>query len=66
MENKLSTKRIKWRFTKKQCLGFGRAWYVIGSADELGKWNPSKALRLKWGEADNWSIEVLLPADQTI
>lgn len=61
-----SNKKLKWRFTRKEFLKFGRAWYVVGSTVELGNWDPNNAIRLKWTEADNWSVQISLPIDKVI
>jgi hypothetical protein len=58
--------KVKWRFTRKQYLRFGRALYVVGGVEELGNWNPSNSVRLTWSEGDNWSAEVALPFDKLI
>lgn len=64
MEKK--SKLVSWRFTKKQNLPFGRALFLSGNVDELGAWDPLRALRLQCFESDNWSVEVEIPYDRDI
>lgn len=45
-----------------QPLAFGEHLRLVGSAHELGGWDPESGLALEWGEGDNWSAEALLPA----
>lgn len=41
-------------------LPFGDSAVVVGSAPELGSWNPQRGLVLQWGEGDTWSSRAQL------
>lgn len=41
---------------------YGEDMYVVGSAPELGSWDPAAAVRLNWIDSDTWSG----PADFTV
>lgn len=45
-----------------QPLAFGEHLRLVGSAPELGGWNPEQGLVLDWAEGDNWSTQAALPA----
>lgn len=45
-----------------QPLAFGEHLRLVGSAPELGGWDPSEGLALEWAEGDNWTAEASLAA----
>lgn len=44
-----------------QPLAFGEHLRLVGSAEQLGSWDPAAGLTLEWAEGDNWSAEAALP-----
>ena len=44
-----------------QPLAFGEHLRLVGSAEQLGGWDPAAGLTLEWAEGDNWSAEAALP-----
>ena len=49
-------------------LQFGQEVYIVGSSPELGEWQLSKALKLKWSEGHIWKkrINVTYRANMTL
>jgi len=45
---------------------FGKGFGVCGSVPELGNWDTSKAVPLKWSAGDVWYAVVSLPADANV
>lgn len=57
-----ATNFSKVKFFRQKTVFCGESVYVVGSIPSLGCWNPYKALRLTWGEGDNWLGEIFLQA----
>ncbi len=43
-----------------QPLAFGEHLALVGSAPELGVWEPQSGLKLEWADGDNWSAQAEL------
>ncbi len=53
--------QVRLRFTIKQKLDYGRRLAVVGSPEELGKWNVSNTRgTLEWREGNIWSGETVM------
>ena len=50
------------RFSIRGELDYGDEMCVVGSAVELGAWNPDAALALRWTEGNVWRGELAVPA----
>ena len=50
------------RFSIRGELDYGDEMCVVGSAVELGAWNPDAALPLRWTEGNVWRGELAVPA----
>eukprot|EP00931_Biecheleriopsis_adriatica_P050528 TRINITY_DN29260_c0_g1_i2.p1 TRINITY_DN29260_c0_g1~~TRINITY_DN29260_c0_g1_i2.p1 ORF type:complete len:163 (-),score=35.33 TRINITY_DN29260_c0_g1_i2:32-520(-) len=44
---------------------FGQNLFVVGSAPELGSWDLSKKVHMRWTEGDVWRAKVEFPAGQS-
>lgn len=42
---------------------FGKAVYITGNIESLGKWNSEKALKLTYSIGDNWVIYLNIEKD---
>lgn len=42
-------------------VGYGEQFKIVGNQKELGSWDASKALELKWHEGDVWAATAELP-----
>jgi len=42
---------------------YGDSVYVVGDIDELGNWNPQRAIKLTWSEGHNWSSKIRIIHD---
>jgi hypothetical protein len=42
-------------------VGYGEQFKIVGNHKELGNWDASKALELKWNEGDVWAATAELP-----
>ncbi|MCS6772434.1 MAG: alpha/beta hydrolase-fold protein [Kiritimatiellae bacterium] len=48
-----------------QNVGFGTSVFVAGSADSLGAWTPTGAVKLRWTPGNVWTGRVAIPAGAT-
>lgn len=56
--NQSRIKINKIKFEMKYQTQMGQEVGVIGSLDELGKWNQNKVLRLNWTNGNVWNKEI--------
>jgi hypothetical protein len=47
-------------------VGYGEQFKIVGNEKELGSWDASKALELKWHEGDVWAATAELPVAKDI
>ncbi len=53
------------RFSYTQDVGFGTSVFVVGSADLLGAWTPTGAVKLRWSSGNVWTGQVAIPSGAT-
>lgn len=54
------------RFKIKKQLDFGDKLTVVGSVDQLGKWDANKGLELAWSDGHVWQGEAVLPSGSDV
>eukprot|EP01071_Lankesteria_metandrocarpae_P010095 Lankesteria_metandrocarpae@DN5287_c0_g1_i10.p1 len=63
-ERELMQRRHATIFSVRYPSYFGQNIYVVGSLEELGLWDPHRALPLKWSNGGVWrSVKIFLPRD---
>lgn len=48
-----------------QNVGFGTSVFVAGSAETLGSWTPTGAVKLRWTPGNVWTGQIAIPAGTT-
>ena len=52
-------------FSRTQDVGLGTSIFVAGSAEALGSWSPTGAVKLRWTPGNVWTGQIALPAGVT-
>ncbi|CAD8079700.1 unnamed protein product [Paramecium sonneborni] len=53
-------------FAQLRQLRYGYSLYVTGNCNELGCWNPEKAIQLNYNEIDLWKCEVEIKSENAV
>lgn len=60
------SEKVPVRFRLRKKVGYGEQFKIVGNEKELGSWDASKALELKWHEGDVWAATAELPVAKDI
>lgn len=52
-------------FSWTQDVGYGTSVFVLGSAESVGSWSPTGAVKLRWTAGNVWTGQIALPAGAT-
>ncbi|GAA3128204.1 hypothetical protein GCM10010466_18660 [Planomonospora alba] len=61
-----ATGTVTVTFTAEAATYLGQSVYVVGSAPELGAWNPARAVALSSADHPRWRAAVALPGDTVV
>lgn len=54
-------KKAKITFTIRKKVSYGQSLGLVGSKQDLGKWDPSRSLELSWSDGHEWKCQAELP-----
>lgn len=57
---------ISYRFAREFTTNFGEAVYLSGNINQLGNWDPQRAIKMTCDRYSYWNVEVIIPMETFI